>query len=171
MTGGKMDSTARGPRILPEGEALVLSEWEQGLMFVFGLVLGLVGLLLLLSSIEEHFQMAAPTVGGLVCIGSAAFFFQSGRAGLVVEKDGVTLRGIVRRRHWAWHDIEGFEIQFVLFFPPLKMNLKDDRHVRAPGFRGRTAKDRALADQRVAELNRRVETSATSSASRKEDVL
>lgn len=144
-------------QLLPEGEPLVLHEWEQGVLFLLSLVMGLLGLLVLLSGLQHHLDGAARPVAGLVWIGGAAFFFQAGRAGLVVEEDGVTLRGIIRRRHWAWHEIEGFEIKFVIYFPPLKITFDDGRHVRAPGFRGRTAKDRELADRRVAELNRRVE--------------
>lgn len=157
MTAGGIQPARGDPAILPEGEPLVLNEWEQGLMFLFALVLGLIGLLLLVSGVQHHLHEAAPSVAGLWSIGTAIFFFQAGRAGLVVETDGVTLRGIIRRRHWAWREIEGFEIQFVVYFPPLKINLQDGRHIRAPGFRGRTAKDRELADRRVAELNRRVE--------------
>lgn len=157
MTGGQSQAAGGDPALLPEGEPLVLHEWEQGLMFLFALVLGLIGLLLLVSSVQHHLHGAARPMAGLWSIGTAIFFFQAGRAGLVVEKDGVTLRGIIRRRHWAWREIEGFEIKFVVYFPPLKINFKDGRHVRAPGFRGRTAKDRELADRRIAELNRRVQ--------------
>jgi hypothetical protein len=155
--GAGRQAAADDSAILPEGEPLTLHEWEQGLMFLFALVLGLIGVMLLVSSVRHHFHGVARMVVGLVWIGGAAFFFQAGRAGLVVEKDGVTLRGIVRRRHWTWREIEGFEIKFVVYFPPLRINLEGDRHVRAPGFKGRTAKDRELADRRIAELNRRVE--------------
>jgi hypothetical protein len=89
-----MDDSA----LLPEGEPLVLNEWEQGIMFLFALVGGLLGLLLLLSSAQHHLQGAAQPIAGLVWIAGGAFFLQAGRAGLVVEKDGVTLRGIARRR-------------------------------------------------------------------------
>lgn len=156
MTGAQMQAATDDPAILPEGEPLVLNEWEQSLLFLFALVAGLLGLLMLLSSLQHHLSGPARPVAGLTWIGIAAFFFQAGRAGLVVEKEGVTLRGIIRRRHWTWREIEGFELKFVIYLPPLRINLKDDRHVRAPGFRGRTAKDRELADQRIAELNRRI---------------
>jgi hypothetical protein len=157
MTGERMQATDDAPPILPEGEALVLNEWEQGLLFLFALVLGLIGLFLLFSAVQHGLHEAARPVVGLVWIAVAAFFFQAGRSGLVVEKDGVTLRGIIRRRRWAWREIDGFEIKFVLFRPPLQINLKNDRCVRAPGFGGRTTNDRELASRRVAELNRRVE--------------
>lgn len=151
-----MPAAERAP-ILPEGEPLVLNEWEQGLMFLFALVAGLIGLLLLISSVEHRFHDAARPVAGLAWIGVAIIFFQAGRAGLVVEEDGVTLRGIIRRRHWAWPELEGFELRFATFLPPLQVNLYGDRNIRVRGFRGRTANDRELADRRVAELNRRVE--------------
>ena len=157
MTGGQSRAAGGDPAILPEGEPLVLNEWEQSLLFLFALVLGLIGLFLLISAVQHHLHGAARPVGGLVWIGGAVFFFQAGRSGLVVDSDGVTLRGIIRRRHWTWREIDGFEIKFVVYFPPLKMNLKDGRHVRVRGFRGRTAKDRELAERRIAELNRRVE--------------
>lgn len=156
MTGAQMQAATDDPPILPEGEPLVLNEWEQSLLFLFALVLGLIGLVMLFSSVQHHLHGAARPVAGLWSIATAMFFFQAGRAGLVVEKDGVTLRGIIRRRHWTWREIEGFEIKFVIYFPPLKIKLTDGRHVRTPGFRGRTAKDRELADLRIAELNRRV---------------
>lgn len=156
MTGPGMQAATDDPAILPEGQPLVLNEWEQGLMFLVALVLVLIGLLLLISSVKHHLHGAARPLGGLWSIGTAVFFFQAGRAGLVIKRDGVTLRGIIRRRHWTWREIKGFEINFVFYFPPLKINLNDGRHVRAPGFRGRTAKDRELADRRIAELNRRV---------------
>ena len=157
MTGAQMQAATDDPPILPEGEPLVLNEWEQSLLMLFALVIGLIGLFLLFSAVQHHLQGVARPVGGVVWIGVAAFFFQAGRSGLVVEKDGVTLRGIIRRRHWTWSEIEGFEFKFVVYFPPLKINFKDGRHVRVRGFRGRTAKDRELADRRIAELNRRVE--------------
>jgi hypothetical protein len=145
------------PPILPEGEPLVLNEWEQGLLFLFALVLGLIGLAMLFSAVQHDFHEAARQVAGFWSIAAALFFFQAGRSGLVVEKDGVTLRGIIRRRHWAWREIEGFEIKFVVYFPPLRINLTNGHHVRAPGFRGRSVKDRELSDLRIAELNRRVQ--------------
>ncbi len=157
MTGAQMQAATDDPPILPEGEPLVLNEWEQSLLFLFALVAGLMGLVMLFSSVRHHLHGAARPVAGLWSIVAATFFFQAGRSGLVVEKDGVTLRGIIRRRHWAWREIEGFEIKFVVYFPPLKINFKDGRHVRVRGFRGRTAKDRELADRRIAELNRRVQ--------------
>jgi Bacterial PH domain len=157
MTGAQSQAAGGDPAILPEGEPLVLNEWEQSLLFLFALVAGLIGLFLLVSSLQHHLHGVARPVAGFGWIGIAAFFFQAGRAGLVVEKDGVTLRGIIRRRHWAWREIERFEIKFVVYFPPLKINFKDGRHVRVRGFRGRTAKDRELADRRIAELNRRVQ--------------
>ncbi|MBS1864118.1 MAG: PH domain-containing protein [Actinobacteria bacterium] len=156
MTGAHMQAATDDPPILPEGEPLVLNEWEQSGLMLFALVAGLIGLFLLVTSLH-HLHGPARPVAGLVWIGGAAFFFQAGRAGLVVEKDGVTLRGIIRRRHWAWREIEGFEFKFVVYFPPLKIKFKDGRHVRVRGFRGRTAKDRELADRRIAELNRRVQ--------------
>lgn len=156
MTGAQMQAATDDPPILPEGEPLVLHEWEQSGLALFALVAGLLGLVMLLSSLH-HLSGPARPVAGLVWIGVAAFFFQAARSGLVVEKDGVTLRGIIRRRHWAWREIEGFEIKFVVYFPPLKINFEDGRHVRVRGFRGRTAKDRELADRRIAELNRRVQ--------------
>jgi len=157
-----MQAATDDPPILPEGEPLVLNEWEQSGLFLFALVAGLLGLVMLLSSLHHLSGPARPVVG-LTWIGIAAFFFQAGRSGLVVGKDGVTLRGIIRRRHWTWNEIEGFEFKFVVYFPPLKINFKGGRHVRVRGFRGRTAKDRELADRRIAELNRRVREAPQSS--------
>jgi hypothetical protein len=156
MTGVQKQAATDDPPTLPEGEPLVLNEWEQSFLFLFALVLGLIGLVMLFSSVQHHLHGAARPVAGLWSIAAALFFFQAGRSGLVVEKDGVTLRGIIRRRHWTWSEIQGFEIKFVVYFPPLKMNFKDGRYVRVRGFRGRTTKDRELADRRIAELNRRV---------------
>ena len=144
--------------LLPEGELLVLNEWEQGMAFLFAGIALILGFLLLLSSVRGHLHGPALPVAGLVWIGVGALFVQSGRAGLIVENDGVTLRGIIRRRHWSWREIKGFEIKFVIGLPSLKMTLNDGGYVRAPGFRGRTGKDRELANRRVAELNRRVNT-------------
>jgi hypothetical protein len=145
--------------ILPEGEPLVLNEWEQGLAFLFAGIAMLLGVVLLLTGSSAHSHLGGPLrpVLGLVWIGIGVFFVQSGRAGLIVEQDGITLRGIIRRRRWAWQEIQGFEIKFVMYYPSLKITLNDGAHARAPGFRGRTAKDRELADRRVAELNRRVD--------------
>ncbi|MBS1860976.1 MAG: PH domain-containing protein [Actinobacteria bacterium] len=147
--------------LLPEGEPLVLNEWEQGMAFLFAGIALIVGFLALLSSLRGPLHGPALPVAGLVWIGVGALFLQSGRAGLIVEKDGITLRGIIRRRHWSWREIKDFEIKFVIFFPPLKITLNDGGHVRVPGFRGRTGKDRELAKKRVAELNRRVSTAQT----------
>jgi hypothetical protein len=65
MTGGRMQAATDDSATLPEGEALVLNEWEQSFLFLFALVLGLIGLVMLFSSVQHHLHGAARPVAGL----------------------------------------------------------------------------------------------------------
>ncbi|HEY2717138.1 MAG TPA: hypothetical protein VGI73_13040 [Solirubrobacterales bacterium] len=50
--------------LLPEGEPLVLNEWEQGMAFLFAGIALILGFLLLLSSVRGHLHGPALPVAG-----------------------------------------------------------------------------------------------------------
>lgn len=143
-------------QVLPEGEVLRLSEWEQGIVFLFAGLSILGGLYLLVFGPAHHGeQQALVRLLGVIWLAIGALFLQSGRAGMVVDEDGFQLRGMVRRRYWRWQEVKSFEISRMAYMPALRVDLADGRAVRVPGFKARSAAERDLADRRVAELNRR----------------
>jgi hypothetical protein len=86
----------------------------------------------------------------------ALFFASTTRGELQVENDGITLRGLLRRRHWGWGSIEKVEPASSALGPRLRILLTDGKQVEVPGFKTRTTKERALAAHWVDELNQRV---------------
>jgi hypothetical protein len=152
-------------QLLPEGEVLRLSEWEQGVVFLFAGFSLLGGLYLLAFGPAHHGeQQALVRLLGLVWLLIGALFLQSGRAGMVADEGGFQLRGILRRRYWHWREVRSFEIIRITYMPALRVDLVDGRAVRVPGFKARSETERALADRRVAELNRRAEAARSATA-------
>jgi hypothetical protein len=54
--------------------------------------------------------LAARLVYGFLCVLSAWLAVRSGRSGVVVQPNGVEVRGLVRTRRASWADIDGFDL-------------------------------------------------------------
>ncbi|HEY2717137.1 MAG TPA: PH domain-containing protein [Solirubrobacterales bacterium] len=147
------------PELLPKGETLRVNEWEVALTALLGGFMILLGLVLLFASPGSTSNLRGPwrPILGLVGIGWGGYMALGARSGLTVEDGGVTVQGVIRRRHWSWNEIEKFELAPAGYLPLLRIRLKDGKRVRASGFKGRNQSERDVAQRRVAELNRRAE--------------
>lgn len=151
-------------QILPEDETLRVNEWEAALTLLIGGTVIFVGLVALFSGPGQYHH--APSwltpIVGLLCIGAGIHVGMKSRSGLIVDQDGIVVQGAIRRRRWRWHEVERFKLTAAIVVPVLRIDLADGGRVRTPGFKSRSRKERELAKERVAELNRRAATAGSS---------
>jgi hypothetical protein len=146
-----------GKETLPEGETLRLNEWGESLGWLLAGFAFLLGVFLLLVGPSPHGNLGGPLrpVLGLVWMAFGAMIAGGVRSGLIVEESGIIVQGPLRRKHWAWYEVEAFEIKQAFYRQALRIMLVDGKQVSTPGFSGKSEKERRLVDERVAELNRR----------------
>jgi hypothetical protein len=163
MTGHEQSPSTETSKLLPEGEVLRLNEWGQGIAVLVTGLAALGGLFLIFVPAvgHGHLEGASRRELGVAWLLVAAFFFQTARAGLIVEKEGITVRGLLRRRQRTWQQIDGFEMTTAFFIQPLRINFRDGSHLRAPGFKASSTAEREVVVSRVAELNRRARAAVT----------
>ena len=154
------------PRPLPEEKLLRLNDWEEsGAWVLAGAVLligGLIALPVNGRSLEE-------SIAGLILVGIGVMVAGVARSGLIVDRHGIAVRGLLRTKHWAWSEVDHFEVKFPLFRGALRIYLINGRVVSAPGLDGRSARERRLSKAWIAELNRRAAAASPSIPSTKKD--
>lgn len=139
-------------RPLPEGELLRLNDWEEPGAWVFAGALLLIGALIALPVDGRTFS---ESFAGLMLVGGGVMVAGVARSGAIVDQDGITVRQLLRSRHWTWSEIDHFEVKFPLLKGALRIYLTDGRAISTPGLDGRSARERRLSKAWIAELNRR----------------
>lgn len=144
-------------QILPEGELLRLNDWSQTAAWALAIVVGLLGIMLITTkgSPSQHFDGSLRPVVGLVWLGFGLMIAGEARSGLIVSEQGVLVQGWLRRRRWNWSEVREFELKRPFLRQSLRVKFADGSTVTTPGFGSRSAAERTLAEERVAELNRR----------------
>jgi Bacterial PH domain len=143
---------------LPEGEVLRVSDQQAAGTFFAGLFLLLVGAATLLSNDGGHnVPLWVAPVTGVAGIAFGIYLMARSRAGLTVERDGVSVQGAFRRRHWTWRELRHFELGGGQYGPALWIETVDGERVGARGFQARSKDQKWLVKERVSELNARVE--------------
>lgn len=152
-----MDSPESDKELLPEGELLRLNDWSQTAAWALAIVVGLLGVMLITTkgSPSQHFDGSLRPVVGLIWLGFGLMIAGEARSGLIVSEQGVLVQGWLRRRRWSWPEIGEFKLKRPFLRQSLRISLADGGTVTTPGFGSRSATERALAEKRVEELNRR----------------
>lgn len=140
-------------RPLPEGELLRLNDWE-----VHGALLA--AAFFFMCGLAFFIPDEIDAVAGLIAIGIGLGFAEVGRSGVVVEKAGITVRGMFRGRQWNWSEVDHFEVRTPLIRGALRVYLRNGKVVSAPGLNGFSRRERRLSEAWIAELNRRAGGSA-----------
>jgi Bacterial PH domain len=97
---------------------------------------------------------------GLMMVGWGVAFLRVPRCGLLVHRQGITVRELRRSREWPWSEVDHFELDRSFLKWDLRIHLADGRVVSAPGLEWRRARYRRLAEAWVDELNRRAAAAA-----------
>jgi hypothetical protein len=147
--------------ILPEGELLRLNEWGEALGWLLAGFVFLLGLVLLIFQPAAHGHLEGPQrqLLGLVWIAFGAMIATNMRRGLIVDQSGIIIQRTFRRSHRTWADIERFELKQPFFRPALRIRFNDGTEASTFGFNSRSRGEQTLADERIAELNRRASAS------------
>lgn len=146
-----------GQEILPEGELLRLNDWSQPAAWALAVVVGLLGVMLITTkgSPSQHFDGSLRPVVGLVWLGFGLMIAGEARSGLIVDEQGLSVQGWIRRRRWNWSEVDGFKLKRPFLRQSLRIKLSDGRTVSTAGFGARSTSERTLVEERVAELNHR----------------
>jgi len=139
-------------RPLPEGKLLRLNDWEETGAWGLAGVMLLIGGLIALPVDGRGFGNLIP---GLILMGLGVMVAGVARSGVIVGQDGITVRQLLRSRHWTWSEIDHFEVKVPLLRGALRIYLTDGRTISTPGLDGRSARERHLSKAWIAELNRR----------------
>src|SRR4051794_32393252 len=93
-------------RGLPEGELLRLNESSHIAGWALAIGMSLLGLIFLVTSgsPSQHSDGSLRPVLGLVWLGFGLMIAAEARSGVIVRKDGIVVRGWLRRRQWAWSE-------------------------------------------------------------------
>jgi hypothetical protein len=158
LSGGGVLTVTEIDELLPEGETLRINEWEAALTLLIGGFAALLGGVTLTEVPGAHEGGSVPweLLSGLAFVVAGVLVGLGVRTGLTVEGDWLTVRGIIRTRKWRWEEIAKFELAPFWYLPDLRITLLDGRRVRTPGSKCRSGRQRELAEQRVAEMNRRL---------------
>jgi hypothetical protein len=151
-------ASQQGAERLPEGEVLRINEWEAAGRFFLGGFLVLVGLGYALAKHghSHHVPWWLVPLLGVVCIGLGVAIAASSRAGLKITPAGITVQRAFSRSDLSWAELRSFELTDAIYGTSLRIDLTDGRHIGTRGFKTRSRDQRALAEQWVAELNRRL---------------
>jgi hypothetical protein len=146
--------------VLPEGELLRLNDWSRTAAWALAIFVGLLGIMLIATkgSPSQHFNGSLRPVVGLVWLGFGLMIAGEARSGLIVDEQGILVQGWLRRRRWDWSEIGEFQLKRPFLRQSLRISLADGGVVAVPGFAPKSAIERTLAEERVAELNRRTST-------------
>jgi len=108
-------------RGLPEGNLLRLNESSHIASWALAIGVSLLGLMFLVTngSPSQNSDGSLLPVLGLVWLGFGLMIAAEARSGLIVRKDGIVVQGWLRRRDWAWSEIEEFTRKF---FPTVTKN-------------------------------------------------
>jgi hypothetical protein len=146
------ESSTCEQRPLPEGELLRLNEWEEPGAWMLAGFFVLVGVLVVDWKVPPGVE---DVVIAVVAFGAAAMIAGVAGSGLVVDREGVTVRSLWRSRRWAWSEVDRVEVKVPLFRGALRVRLVDGRVLSAAGLDGRTRSERQLSKAWLDELNRR----------------
>lgn len=140
---------------LPEGRLLRLNDWaEPAGWLLTGVVIFLGFVALLTPSISSH-SVSARIFAGIIWIGVGVMIGGGVRSGIILDKSGITVRGMFRSRHLDWSEIRSFEIKAPILKGSLRIELVDGEVLSTMALSGNSAKERALAKVWLKELNQR----------------
>jgi len=146
------ESESLTARPLPEGELLRLNDWEKSGAWAFAGVLWLLGGLIALSVGDTKL---GESIAGLALIGVGVMIAGVARSGLIADQQGITVRELLRSRHWGWSEVDHLEVKMPLLRGALRVHLVDGRVISTPGLDGRSAGERRLSKAWIGEMNRR----------------
>lgn len=149
-------------RPLPEGELLRLNDWIELAGWVFVSAVFMIGFIPFIGSFTDDSSGSGMPIAGLVWMAMSLMIADGVRAGLIVDKHGVSVQSLLRRRGWAWSEIERFEIKRPLIRGPVRVRLVNGKTVSTYGLSGHSRAERRLARAWIAELNRRAAAAASS---------
>jgi hypothetical protein len=136
----------------PEGQLLRLNDWEEPGAWALAGVIVLLGILVALPVDGRDFGQS---LAGLALIGVGVMIAGVARSGLIIDQRGITVRELLRARHWPWSEIDRFEVRFPLLRGALRIHLTNGKVISTAGLDGRSARERRLSEAWLAELNRR----------------
>lgn len=147
-------------KIIPEGELLRLNEWAQAAGWALAVAVGALGLMLITTkgSPSQHLNGSLRPIVGLVWVAFGLMIAGEARSGVIVDESGIRVQGWLRCRRWNWAEIQEFKLKRPFFRQSLRVILVDGRTVSAPGFAPRTSAEQTLVNERIAELNRRLQS-------------
>jgi hypothetical protein len=155
------ESSTCEQRPLPEGELLRLNEWEEPGAWMLAGFFVLVGIIVVDWKVPPGVE---DIVIAVVAFGAAAMIAGVARSGLVVDREGVTVRSLWRSRRWAWSEVDRVEVKVPLFRGALRVHLVDGRVLSAAGLDGRTRSERQLSKAWLDEMNRRAAAARAASS-------
>ena len=129
-----------------------LNEWEEPGAWMLAGFFVLMGLIVVDWKVPPGVE---DLVAAAVAFGAATMIAEVARSGLVVDREGVTVRSLWRSRRWAWSDVDHVEVKVPLFRGALRVHLADGRVISAAGLDGRTRRERQLSEAWLSEINRR----------------
>ncbi|HEV2789819.1 MAG TPA: hypothetical protein VGV69_00795 [Solirubrobacterales bacterium] len=137
---------------LPEEKLLRLADWAGPVGRWAPLATVLIGVLNLIpKSGRPTWELSI----GMGWIGVGLMYGALARWGLLVDREGITVKGVRQGRHWAWSEVGHFEIRRSVIRAGLRIHLVDGKVVGLRGLFGVTARERRLSEAWLAELNRR----------------
>jgi hypothetical protein len=144
------DSRGSLPRDLPEGELLRLNDWEEPGAWVLAGAILVIGFLV---ALPVDGRGPGESVAGLAWIGVGLMVAGVARSGLIVDRHGITVRELLRSRHWTWDEVDHFEVKTPLLKGALRIHLVTGKVISTPGLDGRSRRERCLSEAWIAELN------------------
>lgn len=151
------ETGAADNEILPEGELLRLNDWSGLAAWILACLAFLLGVFLLVSPPSQlhHFDGSLRPVLGLIWLSVGLMIAGGARSGLIVDQQGITVQGLIRRTHFNWSEVALFELKTPFYKAALRIHLINGRELNTLGFGAKSPGERRLAEARVAELNRR----------------
>jgi Bacterial PH domain len=137
---------------LPEGQLLRLNDWEEPGAWTLAGILALFGILI---AVPVHGRGLGHALAGFALIVAGLMVASVARSGLIVDREGITVRDLLRSRRWAWDDVDRFEVRLPLLRGALRVHLVNGEVISTPGLDGRSASERRLSSAWLAELNHR----------------
>lgn len=146
-------------QLLLEGELLRPNNWSRPAACMTAFFAVGIGLFLLLTSPSQGSSLAGSLrpVYGLAWIAFGLLPLRKVIAGVIVERDGITVRSPrFRTTRYKWPEIKEFAFRPSIMRNSLLIELRDGRQISAHGFGVRSMAERLRAEALVSELNDRI---------------